>query len=75
MIESPVKSKLHTTNYLSSCKDNLYHKIDSDPSEISRTSFLARALCYACIIVDDVFNLAHAQIVHVVIVLLSLPCA
>ena len=37
-IESPVKSKLTTTNYLSSWKLHLYYKIDGDPSEILRTS-------------------------------------
>ena len=35
VIKCLVKIKLPTTNYLSA---HLYHKIDSDPSEISRTS-------------------------------------
>ena len=51
------ESKLPTTNYLSSWKVHLYHKIDSDRSEISKKkkqahqSIPAFKLC--CIIVDD----------------------
>ena len=37
-IKSPAKSKLTTTNYISSWQLPLYYKIDGDPSEISRTS-------------------------------------
>ena len=38
VIESPVKSKLTTTNYLSPWKLHLYYKIDGDLSDISRTN-------------------------------------
>ena len=57
-IESPAKSRLPITNYHLPWKLHLYHKIDSDPSEISRTS--VSKLCMqpwprhaACIIDDD----------------------
>ena len=71
-IESPVKGKLPTTNL--PWKAHLYHKIDSNPSEILRTSTSKLSSLdsgHAARIIDDnVFNLACAQIV--LIVLLSL---
>ena len=63
-IKSSLKSKLPTTNYLSPWK---YHKIDGDHSEQA----WARCLhhwWWRCV------SLAHAHIVHVLIVLPSLLC-
>ena len=52
--------------------------MDGDRSEISKTSTSKFSSLgqgtLRCIIVDDVFSLAHAQIVHMLIVLLSLLC-
>ena len=79
-IECPLKSKLPTANYLSPWMVHLYHNICGDPSEILRASSLKLskpALAgghTACIVKDDSFNLAHAQIVYMVIVILSLLC-
>ena len=55
---SPVKSKLPTMN--------MYYKIDGNLCEISRTS-ISKLTAY-------IDNLVHIQIVHVLIVLLSLLC-
>ena len=58
VIESSVKSKLPTTNYLLPWKVHLYYKMDGNPSEILRTS--ASKLCKpwprhaVCTIDDDV---------------------
>ena len=69
-IESLVKSKLPTTNYLSPWQ---VHKIDGDSSETLRMS-MSNLSCFgpehaACIIDDYVFNLTCSQIVHVLIVI------
>ena len=54
-IQSPVKSKLPTSNYLSSWKLHLCHMIDGDPSEIWRTSVSKLAtLAQACCLHHDV---------------------
>ena len=76
-IKSTVESKLPTMNYLSHWKPHLCHKIDGASSEVSRTSIrtiiLASSLGLAWgmpLMMTSVFNLAHAQPVHVLIVLL-----
>ena len=76
-IESQVKSKLTTTNYLSPWKVCV-PQIDSDSSEISRASMSnlsSLGQSTSCsIVADNMFNLAHVKIVHMLIVLLSLLC-
>ena len=72
MIESPAKSKLATTNYLSPRKACLYHKINNEPSEILRKSkSMLSSLGPSTPLLDDVFNLARTQIVLMLIVLPS----
>ena len=71
-IESPVKSKLPTMNYLSSWRVHLYNKIDSDPCEISETSALklrslsslviASLMMLYCLFIE--YRFVDSQFVH-----------
>ena len=71
VIQSLVKSKLLTTNYLSPWKLYLYNKIDSDLSDISRTqtseSKLYNIGLACCWWYWWHVSLAQAQIVHVLL--------
>ena len=79
-IQSPVKSKLSTTNCLSPQQIHQYYKLDGDPSEISRTSAskLTSAMgmpleCSNCVVIRY-WLIWHMPSVHMLIVLLSLLC-